>query len=81
MPISTDVEWSEIDGLMPYLTDNAKETEWKIEDILKENQKVGVVLAFDYKDKLEGTVDVSMVWKDGWKIDSIDIPTFDRVDF
>lgn len=38
-----------------------------------------VIISFDYKDKIKGTVELSMVKEGGeWKIDGMGFPKFDN---
>ena len=61
---------------------NLKEVEWRIYDVLKGKKSAEVVLRFNYKDNLIGTIGLKMVFLENtWKINSIDMPCFEKVDF
>ncbi len=57
-----------------------REVEWEVDEIRKSSKSADVVLAFDYQDKLGGTVELTMIREDGkWKIDEIGYPEFHEV--
>ena len=69
------------DDYVGILKSNIKKVSWEIDDILKGNKQANIVLAFNYEDKLVGTIEVSMVREDDeWKISGIEMPKFDKVD-
>jgi len=56
--------------------------QWDVEDIMKSNNNAAVILAFNYDDRLIGTIEISMVHsEDGWKIDGLELPKFDKIDW
>lgn len=59
-----------------------QEIRWEVEDVLKGRKSAEVVLAFNYKDKLIGTIGLSMIREeDEWKIDSLEFPKFEEINF
>lgn len=113
-----DVNDSGLEGLYPYLTDEAKETidtvssitdnnivnsiiglvsqseyinvlkseiqeiQWEVKDVLKSKESATVILSFNYKDKLIGTIELSMIREDGdWRIDELAFPKFDEINW
>ncbi|MBQ2001207.1 MAG: hypothetical protein II241_05445 [Clostridia bacterium] len=70
------------DDYVGALKSNLSEIDWRLDDVLKSKNKADAVLGFNYKDKLTGTIEISMVYEDGeWKISGIEIPDFEKVDF
>jgi hypothetical protein len=68
------------DDYVVILKSNIKKVNWEIDDILKGNKQANIVLAFNYEDKLVGTIKVSMVREDDeWKISGIEMPEFKKV--
>lgn len=64
------------------LKSEIQEIQWDIEDILKSSKHASVILAFNYDDKLIGTIELSMVREDsGWKIDGLELPKFDEINW
>ena len=56
--------------------------EWNLDDVLKGRKKAYVILGFNYKDEIVGTIEVKMIReKDGWKINGINLPDFEKVEF
>ena len=63
------------DDYVGALKSNLNEIDWRLDDVLKSKNKADAVLGFNYKDKLTGTIEISMVYEDGeWKISGIEIP-------
>ncbi len=57
--------------ILEVLKSKSDNIEWELKDIQKGREGATVVLAFRYEEKMEGTVDISMIKEDGeWKIDS-----------
>lgn len=53
--------------------------EWSIKDLLKGKDNAEVVLEFEYKNKLRGTIGIDMIREDNrWKISGIDIPNISK---
>ena len=56
--------------------------QWEVRDIMKSNDNAVVILAFNYNNRLVGTIEISMIHsKDGWKIDSFNFPEFDDINW
>lgn len=54
------------------LIDKASEVEWSVGDILKNNKKASVTIAFNYDDKIIGSIDLELKKIDGkWKINDL----------
>ncbi len=54
--------------------------QWELRDMLKGKSQAHAILHFNYKDKVTGTLSVSMVQEaDGWKISGIDPPDFETI--
>ena len=107
-----DVKALGLDGLKPYLTEDAEKSvrtiltvssgvdlltgsnrvtvlinrltdcEWTVVDIMKGSEQAKAVVGFAIRsrgDEIEGTVQLSMIKEDKeWKIDSVDMPKFDK---
>ena len=57
------------------LKSKMQEMQWNVVEIMKGKEHADVILAFDYDDKMTGTIEMSMVHsKDGWKIDGLELP-------
>ena len=55
-----------------------KEIKWSVDEILRDNSSVTAIISFDYKEKLSGAVELSMVKKEGeWKIDRVSLRSVD----
>ncbi len=64
--------------LFTTLINECAKIQWDLEDILKSKNRATVIVSFDYKGWLTGTVDLSMVKEAGkWKIDGLSFPDFD----
>ena len=69
----------ESDKAVGFLLEKLSECEFDYTDMLKSSENAKAVIAFKYKDTLEGTVDISMIKQDKeWKIDNLSIPHFDK---
>lgn len=56
--------------------------QWEVRDIMKSNDNAVVILAFNYNNRLVGTIEISMIHsKEGWKIDSFNFPEFDDINW
>lgn len=75
-----------VGGLVSWLSDTEtasvlmseiQEIEWTLEDVLKGDGRADAVIGFYYNEDFNGTVNITMSReKDGWKIDGIQIPSF-----
>ena len=64
------------------LKSEIQEIQWEVDDVLKSKENAAVILSFNYEDKLIGTIEISMTREEGeWKIDSIEFPEFDEVNW
>lgn len=64
------------------LKSEIQEIHWGVDDVLKSRENAAVILSFNYKDKLIGTIEISMIREEGeWKIDSIEFPEFDEINW
>ena len=64
------------------LKSEIQDIQWDVEDILKSSKHASVILAFNYENKLIGTIEISMVREDsGWKIDGLELPKFDEINW
>ena len=64
------------------LKSEIQNVQWDVEDIMKSSDNATVILAFDYDNRLIGTIDISMVHtEDGWKIDGLALPKFDKINW
>ncbi len=62
------------------LKSEMQEIQWNVNDILKSKENALVILSFNYKDKLVGTIELSMIREAGaWKIDGVKLPKFDKI--
>ena len=111
-----DVKASGIEGLKPYLTEEAQrkvekvqtfsnelnivaslatgnentvkmlikklpECDFSVEDILKGSESAKGIVRFKYGDCMEGTVELSLIKEDKeWKIDKVEMPSFEKLD-
>ena len=63
-----------------FLLEKLSECEFEYKDMLKGSESAKAVIAFKYKDSMEGTVDISMIKQDKeWKIDNLGFPHFDKL--
>ena len=59
----------------------ASEIEWSVDELLKGKDRTEVVIRFNYKDKVAGTINLILLKVDGeWKIDGVSSPRFDTLD-
>lgn len=64
------------------LKSKIQEIQWGVDDVLRSKKNAAVILSFNYKDKLIGTIEISMMReKNGWKIDEIEFPDFTEVNW
>lgn len=64
------------------LKSEIQEIQWEVDDVLKSKDNTSVILSFNYDDKLVGTIELSMVREDGeWKIDGLEFPEFDKINW
>lgn len=64
------------------LKSGIQEIQWGVDDVLKSKENAAVILSFNYKDKLIGTIEISMIREKGeWKIDGLEFPEFDEVNW
>ena len=57
------------------------EFEYVVIDVLKGSDSARCVVGFNYKDSVEGTIEIKMVKEEKeWRIDSLDNPHFDKMD-
>lgn len=60
------------------LLSELEQIQWGLEDIMKGGKNTSVILSFDYKQKLTGTIEIVMVKQEGkWLIDGVELPKFD----
>ena len=54
--------------------------QWKIVEIMNGKENAAVILAFNYKEKITGTIHINLIReRREWKIDGLDYPKFDKV--
>ena len=63
---------------MSVLLDKLSECEWTIKDVMKGAETSKAIVGFDYQDKMTGTIELTMVKEELWKIDSFEMPKFDK---
>ena len=61
------------------LLDKLSECDWTIKDVLKGSETAKAIVGFDYQDKMTGTVELTMIKEELWKIDSFEMPKFDKL--
>ncbi len=62
-----------------FLLDKLSELNWVIIDVLKGSDSAKGVLAFTYQDKVDGTVEVTLIREDKeWRIDTLNMPKFTK---
>src|SRR5699024_5363190 len=65
--------------LVQFLRSELQKVQWELVDLLKGSDHAQVIIGFDYEDLLSGSVQISMVREDGtWKIDGLELPTFEK---
>lgn len=63
-----------------FLIDHLSECEWTVIDVSKGSSTAKGLVGFNYKDKLKGTVELSMMNDDNeWKINRIKMPKYEKV--
>ena len=68
------------DSAVSFLKSKMPEVDWTVEDILKGKKQADVVIGFDYKGSIIGSIKVTMIKEKGeWKIDSLSLPQFDTI--
>lgn len=56
--------------------------QWDVKDIMKSSDNAAVILAFNYDNRLIGTIEISMVHStDGWKIDGLELPKLEEINY
>lgn len=63
---------------MSFLLDHVTDCEWTVKDVMKGSETAKGIVGFRYGDKMEGTLELSMVKEEEWKIDNMNMPKFDK---
>ena len=63
---------------MSFLLDHVTDCEWTVKDVMKGSETAKGIVGFRYEDKMEGTLELSMIKDEEWKIDNMDMPKFDK---
>ena len=64
-----------------FLLDKLSELDWVIMDVLKGSDSAKGVVGFTYEDKVDGTVEVTMIREDKeWHIDTLNMPKFTKLE-
>ena len=67
------------EDLVRFLQSELQKVQWELVDLLKGSDHAQVVIGFHYEDLLSGTVRITMVREGGvWKIDGLELPTFEK---
>lgn len=62
------------------LKSKIQEIHWNISKVLKDGKNASVIMAFNYDDKLIGTIELLMVRVNGkWKIEGLEFPKFEKI--
>ena len=62
-----------------FLLDKLAELDWVIMDVLKGSDSAKGVLGFSYEDKVDGTIEVTLIKEDKeWRIDTLNTPKFNK---
>ena len=62
-----------------FLLDKLAELDWEIIDVLKGSDSAKGVLGFSYEDKVDGTIEVTLIREDKeWRIDALNTPKFNK---
>lgn len=62
-----------------FLKSKISEVDWTVKDVLKGKNQTNVVIQFDYRDSIVGTIEVVMIKdKTKWKIDTLKFYHLDR---
>lgn len=79
---NTIVDLIDQDNFVSVLKSEIQNVQWEIDDILRSKEKSTVILLFNCKDKLIGTIEISMIREKGeWKIDGIEFPKLSEVNW
>lgn len=79
---NTIVDFIDQDNFVSVLKSGIQDVQWKIDDILRSKDKSVAILLFNYKEKLIGTIEISMIREEGeWKIDGIEFPKLREVNW
>lgn len=63
-----------------FLKSKISEMDWTVEDILKGKEHTDVIIGFNYKGGIIGTIEIEMIKENGdWKIDDLGLPHFNTV--
>ena len=63
------------------MLDKLSELDWVIMDVLKGSDSAKGVVGFTYEDKVDGTVEVTMIREDKeWRIDTLNMPKFTKLE-
>ena len=63
------------------LLDKLSEFEWTIKDVMKGSETSKAIVGFNNEDKIIGTIELTMIKEEKiWKIDSLNMPKFDKLD-
>jgi hypothetical protein len=62
------------------LLEKLSECDWTIKDVMKGDQTSKAIIGFDYQGKMTGTIEVTMIKEELWKIDSFERPKFDKLE-
>ena len=60
------------------LLDKLAECEWTIKDVMKGSETSKAIVGFNYEDKMVGTIDLTMIKEELWKIDGLEMPKFEK---
>lgn len=63
---------------MSFLLDHVTDCEWTVKDVIKGSETAKGIVGFRYEDTMEGTLELSMVKEEEWKIDNMNMPKFDK---
>ena len=62
-----------------FLLDKLAELDWVIMDVLKGSDSAKGILGFSYEDKVDGTIEVTLIKEDKeWRIDTLNKPKFTK---
>lgn len=68
------------DSAVSFLKSKMSDVNWTVEEILKGKKRADVVIGFDYKESIIGTVEITIIKENGdWKIDGLNLPHFDTI--
>ena len=64
------------------LVEKMSEFEYVVIDMLKSSKSARCVVGFNYKDSVEGTIEINMIkGEKEWRIDGLQNPHFDKMEF